>query len=111
MTLQRLPAAQWRSYLDQLSNRMKGLEVDIGVSGRDIGDQVRAHDARLVGITYDAGDDFLEIAVEGCLHVLKQPQDIAVDEDGGRVRFLAATDRQGRTHEVRFRKPVARLSG
>jgi len=109
MTLQQLPTDRWPTYFDELSARMHGLQVDIEVAGFDIGDQMRANHAQLKGIIYDLDDSVLQIAVEGYLHVLADPQVIAIDIEGERVRSIAATDRQGRTHEVRFRKPLAHL--
>ena len=111
MTIRPLPLEQWRSYLDDLSVSMKGHLVEIEISGFDIGDQIKADWQRLEGITYDAADDALAVAVEGLVHVLKRPQAMAIDAEAGRVRCVAATDPQGRTHEIHFRQPIAEITG
>lgn len=111
MTLERLPTEKWGPWMDELSSSMKGLQVDLEVCGRDIGDQIQARRTRLLGLTYDAGQDLLQVAVEGETHLLHHPRDIAYDTEAGRIRYVAATDDEGRTHQVRFRQAVARLQG
>lgn len=112
MTIRQIPLERWQPVLDGLSRSCEGREVEIEVSGIDVGAQIQAGWTRLVGITYDSADDSLEVAVEGLVHVLRGPQAIAVDSDaGGSVRSLAATDPEGRTHRVRIRQPAGELRG
>lgn len=111
MSLEYLPDEKWRTYLDDLSSRMKGREIEIEVSGADIGDQIEVRGARFVDISHDRAEDELRVAMEGRVHVLSGPRQIAVDQEAGLVRGLAATDGEGRTHEFRFRRASGLLEG
>ena len=46
MTMRQLPLEKWRTYLDEVSASMKGFQVDIEVSGFDMGDADKSNGGR-----------------------------------------------------------------
>jgi Family of unknown function (DUF5335) len=70
MTSRTLPKEEWHTYCDRISKGLAGHRAHIEVAGLAIGDQVAAKWLPLFGITYDAKNDFLEIAMEGLDHLV-----------------------------------------
>jgi len=102
-----VPAAEWRGFFDRLSKAALGKRADIEVASLDLGDQVIAEWMPLVGITYDSGDDLLDVALDGGTnHLIRHPRDIVVEEDAGSIRSVTVVDGEGTRQVVKLREPL-----
>jgi hypothetical protein len=55
--------------------------VDVEVVGPDVGDQVAAEGARLIGITFDPRDNSLELELDAGDHRVYRPKEVWVIEE------------------------------
>jgi hypothetical protein len=99
-------------YFDGLTKRFlqRGSpeSVDVEVLSTDRGDQVALEGARLIGITYDARAQVLELALEAGDHRIPKPKEVwVIEEPNGFVSAIEAV-RQDGTKEVVSVKPIGR---
>ena len=81
--LRAVPKQKWRGFFDAMSKELLGKRAEIEVASLDLGDQIVLDSAPMIGITYDSGDDLLDIALDGTNHMIRNPP-----RDRGRVRPL-----------------------
>lgn len=110
MQTRELDKTVWRSYFDAMSRHLPATLVEIEVAGLDLGDQIQVEWVPLLGISYDAADDSLEIATESLGHRIRQPAAIHVAERDGRLHLVRIEDADGREQVVRLRLPL-RITG
>lgn len=111
MPTRKLPASEWRIYMDRLSRRLPTTRVEIHVTGLDIGDQIGVDRVLLAGITYDAHDRALEIATESFRHVIARPMQITVEEHRGVLRCIEVVDHEGHRQIVSLHPALALPAG
>jgi nucleotide-binding universal stress UspA family protein len=105
MTGRALPKQQWETYCDRISKGLAGQRAQI--EARLIfDDQVAAKCLPLFGITYDAKDDLLEIAMEGLDHVIHKPREIAVDDGPRGLGSMEIVDSDQRRQIVKLVEPL-----
>ena len=75
-----VPKSQWRPFFDRVSKEVVGKRAEIEVASLELGDQIVAEWVPLLGITYDAKNDLLDIALDTINHLILHPRDIVVDE-------------------------------
>jgi len=105
----RLSTDDMKEYFDRFNKHFLNNEstdvADIEVIGPNIGDQVSATGAHLVGITYDPRNQSLEIALDGGdMRTYKPKQVWAVEEDDGFIRALEIARDDDATEIVRVRR-------
>ena len=83
-----------------------GKSAEIEVASLELGDQIVAEWIPMIGITYDANDDLLDIALDRYDHLIHYPQEIVVDEDRGVLTSVAVVDADGTRQIVRMKDPV-----
>jgi nucleotide-binding universal stress UspA family protein len=106
MASRELPKEQWQTYCDRISKGLAGQRAHIEVGGLGLGDQVAAKWLPLFGITYDAKDDLLEIAMEGLDHLIHRPREIAVDDGPSGLGSMAIVDPDRRRQIVKLMEPL-----
>jgi len=99
--------SNWRVAADLLSKAIHGQAARVEVVSEDLGDQVEAEWAPLLGVTYDPKDDLFEIQLEGVDHLISHPRTFAVRERDGLADSLAVVDGDGTEHIVQLRDPIA----
>ena len=107
MAAEQIERARWGAFLGSLTTTLVGKQAEIEVAALDLGDQIEAQWAPLIGITYDEKDDLVEIALEQLDHLIRSPQAIFVDEGLGGIAAIAVDDSDGHRHVVRFKDPLA----
>ena len=107
MAAEQIERAQWGPFLDNLTRILVGKQAEIEVAALDLGDQIEAQWAPLIGITYDEKDDLIEIALEQLDHLIRSPRAIFVDEGVGGIAAIAIDDSDGHRHIVRLKDPLA----
>jgi hypothetical protein len=106
MTTRKLEKPQWTPYLDFLTKAMKGKRVEIEVASLNIGDQIEAEWAPLVGLVYDHKSDIVEVALETLDHMIPKPSAIFVEEGEGGVSSLDVVDADGVGQIIKLREPL-----
>jgi hypothetical protein len=88
----KLAKPQWRTYFDRMSFALAGKLAQIEVASMDLGDQVEAEWLPLLGISYDPKSDVIEIALDGVDHLIHQPREVFVEEEGPDLSSLEIVD-------------------
>ncbi|MDT7855270.1 DUF5335 family protein [Rubrivirga sp. S365] len=91
MATRSLDRTDWNDYFDTFSkDRIEGGDVGkahVRVLSEENGDQVLADWLPLHGLTYDSKDDLFEVAMEGMDHLVNNPTEIHVKDDGDLLSF------------------------
>lgn len=106
MAIRALPKGEWQTYCDYISKGLAGQRAHIEVAGLALGDQVAAKWLPLFGITYDAKDDLLEIAMEGLDHLIHKPREVAVHDGPSGLKSMEIIDFDRRRQIVKLMEPL-----
>jgi|SRR4030088_2949771 hypothetical protein len=106
MTIRGLDKNAWRSYFDFLSKFLEGKQEEIEVASLSMGDQLEAEWLPLLGITYDAKDDLIEVALEGVDHLIRKPGEVYVEDGAGELISIEIVDAEGTRQIVKLRDPL-----
>ena len=106
MALRKLSKTQWKGYFDRLSKASLGKRAEIEIAGLGIGDQIEADWLVLFGVTYDAKDDAIEIALDGVDHLINNPREVYVEEAPAGVAAIEIVDGGDLRQIVRLRDPL-----
>lgn len=107
MAAEQIDRARWSTFLDALTRTLVGKQAEIEVAALDLGDQIEAEWAPLIGITYDEKDDLIEVALDELDHLIRSPRAVFVDEGVGGIVAIAIDDGDGRHHIVKLKDPLA----
>jgi hypothetical protein len=107
MSVQQVDRSGWTTFFDTLTKTLVGKRAEIEVASLDIGDQIEAEWAPLIGITYDNKDDLIEIALEGIDHLITAPKEVRVDYDVGGLIAVEIVDSDGTSQIVKLKDPLA----
>ncbi|MET1115219.1 MAG: DUF5335 domain-containing protein [Comamonas sp.] len=107
MATVKIDKATWQKTFDQMSKSLLvGKQVEIEVTGLNVGDQIEQEWIQLLGITYDPKDDLIEILVEGLDHLIHKPREVWVDHGAiGLVSMEVVNDDDVR-QIIRLREPL-----
>jgi hypothetical protein len=78
--LRTVPQSEWRPFFDRMSESLIGKRAEIEMASLDLGDQIVAEWVPLIGITYDARDDALDVVLDRGSHPIRRPREILVEE-------------------------------
>jgi hypothetical protein len=107
MAAEQIDRARWAPLFDAITRTLVGKQAEIEVASLDVGDQIEAHWAPLIGITYDDKDDLIEIALDQLDHLIRSPRAVFVDEGVGGIVAIAIEDGDGGRQIVRLKDPLA----
>jgi hypothetical protein len=102
-----VPQPEWRRFFDRLSKGLLGKWAEIEVASLNLGDQIVARWIPLLGITYDAQDDLLDVALDRSNHLIRHPREVLVEETVAGVSSIAVIDEDGARQVVRLKEPLA----
>lgn len=102
MALRQLPRERWQAFFDAASRSAGAQSATVELTGLDLGDQLAADHAALVGITYEPRDDTLTLILEGLEHRIGHPREIHVDQDVTALHSIEAVDGEGVHHIIQF---------
>ena len=105
-TLLNVPSSEWRPFFDRMSKALLGKWAEVDVASLDLGDQIVAEWIPILGITYDAKDDLLDVALDRATHLIRHPQEIVVEETSAGLSSVAVVDEDGVRHIVRLKEPL-----
>ena len=105
---EQIDRAQWAPFLDAITNSLIGKQAEIEVVSLDLGDQIEAEWAPLIGITYDHKNDLIEIALDDMDHLVRSPRELFIDYAvGDVVAAIEIVDGDGNRQIVKFKDPLA----
>lgn len=107
MSVKKLCKTEWGPFFDKLSRTLKGARAELDAMSLSIGSQTEAKWLPLMGVTYDAKDDVLELVMDGLDHLIHQPEDIFFEEDGGLLTSLQVIDREQTSYVLKLKGPVS----
>ena len=103
MATQKLERTEWRAFLDGVSKLLDAKEAEIEVGSLRLGEQVQAKWLPVIGVTYDPGDDLVEVALEGLDHMIHKPREIYVEMGAGKLTSIEIIEAGGTKQIVKFR--------
>lgn len=107
MATVKVDKAAWQKTFDQMSkSELVGKQVEIEVTGLDIGDQIEQKWIQLLGITYDPKSDLVEILVEGLDHLIPKPREVWVDRGPVGLVSMEVIDADDVRQIIRLREPL-----
>ena len=94
MATEQIPRHQWKDYFDRFTKRYlrddRPETARIELLSPALGDQVEAEAVHLLGISYDAKSEVLEVLLENIDHLVFHPKEIwAIEEEDG---FLSGVE-------------------
>lgn len=60
----------------------------------------------MLGITYDSGDDLLDVALARANHLIRHPREVIVDEGPNGMSSVAVVDAEGTQQVIRLKEPL-----
>jgi hypothetical protein len=84
LTTRKIEKGHWRRYFDAFTERFLGGRPEyttVEVMTPEMGVQIESRMKPMVGLTYDVGDDALEVAFPEFVHRIYHPKEIHVAED------------------------------
>lgn len=107
MAIQRTIArAEWRTFFDGLADALVGKRAEVEAASLELGDQIVADWMPLLGVSYDSGDDVLDVALAGLNHRIPHPREIYVQEGPEGVETIAVLAADGVKQIVRLKDPL-----
>jgi len=101
-----VPKNEWRHFFDQMSKlELRGKWAEIEVAAPDVGDQIVGEKLPVIGITYDSGDDLLDVALARENRLIRHPQAIDVEEGPAGIVAVAVLDAEQARHIIRLSQP------
>jgi hypothetical protein len=107
MAAQEIDRSRWGRFFDTLTNTLLGKQAEVEVDSLDLGQQIEAEWAPLIGITYDHQDDFIEVALEDLDHLIRAPERVFADTAGGDLVSIEIIDRSGNAQIVKLKDVLA----
>jgi hypothetical protein len=101
-----VPQAEWRVFFDRMSKGLLGKWADIDVAALGLGDQIVAEWVPLLGITYDARNDLVDVALDRLSHLIRRPREIIVEEFPDGLVSVAVIVEGGARQLVKLKEPL-----
>lgn len=107
MAAEQIDRARWAPFFDNVTKSLIGKQAEIEIASLNLGDQIEAEWAPLIGITYDKKDDLIEIALDELDHQIRSPRDVFVDFGVGGIVAIAIADGDGNRQIVKLKDSLA----
>jgi uncharacterized protein YuzE len=107
MAVQQIARENWHDFLEHFTRTIQGREAEVEVVSDDFGDQRLAEGVRLLGLSYDARGDVLEVELENVGHRVAHPGTLFVDlAEAGGVIGIEIEGEDGVRNILRLREPL-----
>jgi hypothetical protein len=107
MSVHQVDKNNWKAFFDTLTKSLAGKRAEVEVASLDLGDQIEAEWAPLIGISYDSANELVEVALEGLDHLILQPREVYVDYDVGGLIGLEVIDAADVRRIIKLKDPLA----
>jgi hypothetical protein len=106
MASRTIPQTEWRAFFDRVADSLVGKRAEVEAASLDLGDQIVAEWVPLLGVTYDARDDLLDVALSGLNHLIRRPKEIYVQESPKGVEMVAVVSADGLKQILHLKDPL-----
>ena len=106
MTSRTIPQAEWRAFFNSVADALVGKQAEVEAASLDLGDQIVAEWVPVLGVTYDAQDDLLDVALTGLNHLIRRPREIYVQESPQGVETVAVVSADGMKQILHLKDPL-----
>lgn len=106
MASRTIPQAEWRAFFDGLADALVGKRVEVEAASLELGDQIVAEWLPLLGVTYDAQDDLLDVAMSGLNHLIRHPREVYLQEGPKGVETVAVVSADGVKQILHLKDPL-----
>jgi hypothetical protein len=89
-----------------MADVLMGKRAEVEAASLDLGDQIVAEWVPLLGVTYDAQDDLLDVALNGLNHLIRRPREIYVQESPKGVEAIAVVSADGVKQILHLKDPL-----
>ena len=72
----------------------------------DLGDQVIAEWIPMIGITYEEGNDLLDVSLDRANHLIHHPREVLAEEGSTGLTSISVIDEDGANQIVRLKEPL-----
>ncbi len=107
MPITKLDNSEWSEYFDRVSKTIGSKNVEIEIAGLSLGDQIEVSSLPLIGLTYDAKNDLLEVVTESVDHIIRLPKIIHTDYGTDGLHSVEVIDADNNHQIIKFTEPVA----
>jgi hypothetical protein len=107
MSVHQVDKSHWKSFFDTLTRTLARKRAEVEVASLDLGDQIGAEWAPLIGIAYDPTDDLVAVALEGLDHLIIEPREVYIDYDVGGLIGLEVIDAADVRQIIKLKDPLA----
>lgn len=97
---------EYKKYFDDISKLIKGQQVELEVTGLDIGNQIESEWVAFEGFSYDPKQEILVVHTPTLDHAIHHPIKIIAAEENSTLSSISISDTEDHTHIVQFRKPL-----
>jgi AraC-like DNA-binding protein len=101
-----VPETEWSNFFDRMANALLGKWAEIEVASLDLRDQVVAEWVPLLGITYEASHDLVDVGLDRVSHLIRHPREVIVEQGTSGLASVAILDADGARQIVRLREPL-----
>lgn len=106
MPTRKIDKAQWRDFLDGVTQDLVGAQAEIAVDGLALGSQIEAEWLGLFGLNYDPRADVIEVALDGLDHMIHAPRELWVNIDDKGLLTLEIVSADEIRQIIRLREPL-----
>lgn len=106
MTSRTISRAEWQAFFDGLADALIGKRVEVEAASLELGDQIVAAWLPLLGVTYDARDDLLDVAMSGLNHLIRHPREVYIQEGPKGVETVAVVSADGVKQILHLKDPL-----
>jgi hypothetical protein len=106
MAGEKVERAEWRDFFYFMLRSVVVMLANIDVVSVAPDDPAESEWLPLLGITYDPGDDVLEITLEGVGRMIRSPQEVWVAAEAGELLSFQVVDSEGALQIVQLRAPL-----
>ena len=106
MASRTIPQGEWRAFFDSMADAVVGKRAEVEAASLDFGDQIVAEWVPLLGVTYDAQDDLIDVALSGLNHLIRRPREIYVQESPKGVETVAVVSADGVKQILHLKDPL-----
>jgi hypothetical protein len=89
-----------------MADALVGKRAEVEAASLDLGDQIVVEWAPLLGVTYDARDDLLDVALSGLNHLIRRPREIYVQESPQGIETVAVLSADGVKQMLHLKDPL-----
>lgn len=107
MATRKIDKAQWRDFLDGITQDLVGAQAEMEISGLSLGSRIEAEWLSLFGFNYDPRADMIEVALDGVDHMIHAPRELWADIGDSGLFTLEIVGADGTRQVVRLREPLA----